>query len=122
MRIWSPKARATFPANGAFGTTPGPNSRHSPERRTVTGRVQYWGVKTGSAADQPGDVLGRFGAATKAWFAAAFAHPTRPQQLGWPAIALGDSTLISRVPWNGIQTVPPGESGTQPAARVSRRR
>ena len=30
----------------------------------------------------------------RAWFDAAFDAPTRPQALGWPAIARGDSTLI----------------------------
>ena len=30
----------------------------------------------------------------RAWFSAAFPEPTRPQQLGWPAIARGESTLI----------------------------
>jgi ATP-dependent Lhr-like helicase len=30
----------------------------------------------------------------RAWFTAAFDAPTRPQALGWPAIARGDSTLI----------------------------
>ncbi|MES1255134.1 MAG: DEAD/DEAH box helicase, partial [Acidobacteriota bacterium] len=28
------------------------------------------------------------------WFVAAFEAPTRPQVLGWPPIARGDSTLI----------------------------
>src|ERR1041385_2856905 len=28
------------------------------------------------------------------WFEAVFSAPTRPQTLGWPAIARGDSTLI----------------------------
>ena len=28
------------------------------------------------------------------WFSASFPEPTRPQQLGWPAIARGESTLI----------------------------
>jgi ATP-dependent Lhr-like helicase len=28
------------------------------------------------------------------WFAASFPSPTRPQELGWPAIARGESTLI----------------------------
>jgi ATP-dependent helicase Lhr and Lhr-like helicase len=28
------------------------------------------------------------------WFAAVFPSPTKPQQLGWPAIARGESTLI----------------------------
>jgi ATP-dependent Lhr-like helicase len=30
----------------------------------------------------------------RAWFSGAFPEPTRPQQLGWPAIARGESTLI----------------------------
>ena len=30
----------------------------------------------------------------RAWFGTAFDAPTRPQTLGWPAIARGDSTLI----------------------------
>jgi ATP-dependent Lhr-like helicase len=30
----------------------------------------------------------------RAWFDAVFPAPTRPQRLGWPAIARGDSTLI----------------------------
>jgi ATP-dependent Lhr-like helicase len=40
------------------------------------------------------DVLELFDPAVRQWFAAAFAAPTRPQQLGWPAIARGESTLI----------------------------
>jgi len=40
------------------------------------------------------DPLGPFHPATRGWFAAAFEAPTRPQTLGWPAIARGDSTLI----------------------------
>jgi ATP-dependent Lhr-like helicase len=39
-------------------------------------------------------VLELFHPAVREWFAASFAAPTRPQQLGWPAIARGDSTLI----------------------------
>jgi ATP-dependent Lhr-like helicase len=35
-----------------------------------------------------------FHPAVRSWFASAFRAPTRPQQLGWPAIARGDSTLI----------------------------
>ena len=38
--------------------------------------------------------LARFHQAVRAWFADAFDAPTRPQTLGWPAIARGDSTLI----------------------------
>ncbi len=40
------------------------------------------------------EVLDLFHAAVRQWFAGAFDAPTRPQQLGWPAIARGESTLI----------------------------
>src|SRR2546423_651744 len=40
------------------------------------------------------DVLARFHPAARDWFAASFPGPTRAQQLGWPAIARGESTLI----------------------------
>ena len=40
------------------------------------------------------DALAPFHPAVRAWFAAAFAGPTRPQTLGWPAIARRESTLI----------------------------
>ncbi|MCU1386343.1 MAG: associated domain protein [Acidobacteria bacterium] len=40
------------------------------------------------------DPLARFSPATRAWFNSAFEAPTRPQALGWPAIADGESTLI----------------------------
>src|SRR5712692_10162574 len=40
------------------------------------------------------DPLAAFHPATSDWFTAAFDAPTRPQALGWPAIARGDSTLI----------------------------
>ncbi|PYR40888.1 MAG: DEAD/DEAH box helicase, partial [Acidobacteria bacterium] len=42
----------------------------------------------------PIDPLAGFHAATRRWFAGAFDEPTRPQALGWPAIARGESTLI----------------------------
>jgi ATP-dependent Lhr-like helicase len=35
-----------------------------------------------------------FHPAVRDWFSSAFPAPTRPQQLGWPAIARGESTLI----------------------------
>jgi ATP-dependent Lhr-like helicase len=35
-----------------------------------------------------------FRPSVRAWFTSAFDAPTRPQSLGWPAIARGDSTLI----------------------------
>src|SRR5688500_672190 len=38
--------------------------------------------------------LDLFHPAVRAWFEGAFPGPTRPQQLGWPAIARGESTLI----------------------------
>jgi ATP-dependent Lhr-like helicase len=38
--------------------------------------------------------LAPFSASTRAWFSHAFSAPTKPQILGWPAIARGDSTLI----------------------------
>ena len=41
-----------------------------------------------------GHVLDLFHPAVREWFAASFQSPTRPQELGWPAIARGESTLI----------------------------
>jgi ATP-dependent Lhr-like helicase len=41
-----------------------------------------------------GTLLKIFHPAVREWFSSSFAAPTRPQQLGWPAIAKGDSTLI----------------------------
>src|SRR5688572_15446305 len=38
--------------------------------------------------------LAPFHPAVQEWFAASFPSPTRAQQLGWPAIAKGDWTLI----------------------------
>lgn len=40
------------------------------------------------------DPLAPFHPAVRQWFTVAFDGPTRPQQLGWPAIASGESTLI----------------------------
>jgi ATP-dependent Lhr-like helicase len=40
------------------------------------------------------DVLSLFHAPARAWFEAVFDAPTRPQQLGWPAVARGESTLV----------------------------
>src|SRR5688572_3992260 len=40
------------------------------------------------------DALDLFHEPVRAWFERSFAAPTRPQRLGWPAIARGDSTLI----------------------------
>src|SRR5262245_39767224 len=39
-------------------------------------------------------MLKQFHPAAREWFTNAFPAPTRPQQLGWPAIASGASTLI----------------------------
>ena len=38
--------------------------------------------------------LGLFHAPVREWFEAVFTGPTRPQLMGWPAIARGESTLI----------------------------
>ena len=46
------------------------------------------------AVRAPIDPLAVFHRATRGWFTAAFEAPTRPQLLGWPAIARGESTLI----------------------------
>src|SRR6266566_2797519 len=40
------------------------------------------------------DPLATFNPATRAWFEATFQAPTRAQELGWPAIAAGDSVLV----------------------------
>ncbi len=40
------------------------------------------------------DVLDLFRPAVRDWFRRSFDTPTRPQRLGWPAIAAGSSTLI----------------------------
>ena len=39
-------------------------------------------------------VLAPFHAPVREWFESAFVEPTRPQALGWPAIARGESSLI----------------------------
>ncbi len=44
--------------------------------------------------ERDADALQCFHPVTAAWFRAVFEAPTRPQQLGWPTIARGDSTLI----------------------------
>ena len=44
--------------------------------------------------DEPEDVLALFHTPARDWFEAVFDEPTRPQKLGWPAIARGDSTLV----------------------------
>ena len=46
------------------------------------------------SARSSGDPLALFHPAVRDWFAASFDAPTRPQELGWPAIARGESTLI----------------------------
>jgi len=38
--------------------------------------------------------LDRFSPQVRAWFETSFPEPTPPQQMGWPAIAKGDNTLI----------------------------
>ena len=48
----------------------------------------------GGASGANGNPLALFHPAVRAWFESSFAAPTKPQLLGWPAIARGDSTLI----------------------------
>src|SRR5579871_16503 len=45
------------------------------------------------AAVEP-SVLDLFHPAVRDWFTAVFPGPTRPQRMGWPSIARGESTLI----------------------------
>ncbi|MEY2411407.1 MAG: ATP-dependent helicase Lhr and Lhr-like helicase, partial [Acidobacteriaceae bacterium] len=40
------------------------------------------------------DALEIFHPAVREWFEAVFPAPTRPQTMGWPSIARGESTLI----------------------------
>src|SRR6185369_3818066 len=42
----------------------------------------------------PSDPLSLFHPAVRDWFTASFRAPTRAQEMGWPAIASGDWTLI----------------------------
>jgi ATP-dependent helicase Lhr and Lhr-like helicase len=49
---------------------------------------------TDAQAAQAAPELGLFHPAVREWFGAVFLGATRPQLLGWPAIARGDSTLI----------------------------
>jgi len=43
---------------------------------------------------RPSSPLALFHPAVRDWFEGVFSAPTKPQRLGWPAIARGDSTLI----------------------------
>jgi ATP-dependent helicase Lhr and Lhr-like helicase len=47
-----------------------------------------------SASTVPGNALELFHSPVRAWFEEVFEKPTRPQVLGWPPIARGESTLI----------------------------
>ncbi|MEO8727030.1 MAG: DEAD/DEAH box helicase, partial [Acidobacteriaceae bacterium] len=44
--------------------------------------------------DEVVDPLELFHPAVREWFEAVFEAPTRPQSMGWPAIARGESMLI----------------------------
>ncbi len=69
---------------------------------------------------------------TQAWFAQAFAEPTRAQQLAWPAIAAGSSTLLLAPTGSGktlaaflaaldrIMFAPPPRDDAASAARTAR--
>jgi ATP-dependent Lhr-like helicase len=60
-------------------------AKGSPSRHTRSGQA--------TAAESAG-ALSLFHPITAEWFRTAFAQPTLAQQLGWPAIARGESTLI----------------------------
>lgn len=47
-----------------------------------------------SVKSQMAEDLSLFHPAAREWFEAVFPGPTKPQRMGWPAIAQGDSTLI----------------------------
>src|SRR5215470_9285436 len=51
-------------------------------------------VERPKPTDPVGDPLELFHPAVRAWFSDVFEKPTRPQVMGWPAIAGGESTLI----------------------------
>jgi len=51
-------------------------------------------LKSEAERQPEGDGLQLFHPAVRDWFEAVFTEPTRPQRLGWPAIARGESTLI----------------------------
>jgi len=50
--------------------------------------------KSEAGSASTADSLKLFHPAVRDWFEAVFTQPTRPQQLGWPAIARGESTLV----------------------------
>src|SRR5580658_3255879 len=50
--------------------------------------------KAGEAREAAAGSLALFHPAAREWFEAVFPGPTKPQELGWPAIANGESTLI----------------------------
>src|SRR5438128_2630914 len=58
-----------------------------------TTQVSHYKIANVSARSTS-DPLAPFHPAVRAWFSRAFDAPTRPQALGWPPIARGDSTLI----------------------------
>ena len=49
-----------------------------------------------------GNVLDLLHPAVRKWFSDTFPAPTKPQHLGWPAIARGESTLILAPTGSGI--------------------
>src|SRR6476646_8263742 len=50
--------------------------------------------KRNKSRDLEADPLELFQPPVRAWFRDVFEKPTRPQAMGWPAIARGESTLI----------------------------
>jgi ATP-dependent Lhr-like helicase len=64
-------------------------ARKAAKKRKLSGNGPETGLQAG-----PQDVLQLFHPVVAGWFREVFDAPTRPQQLGWPAIARGESTLI----------------------------
>src|SRR4051812_45892486 len=65
--------------------------RAEPRNSEICGVSGYVGQSVMSPAASP---LSQFQPAVARWFESAFSEPTRPQVLGWPAIARRQSTLI----------------------------
>jgi ATP-dependent helicase Lhr and Lhr-like helicase len=63
-------------------------------KKSKSSSVPEAGVPNTGARDK-GPALAQFHPAVREWFEACFETPTRAQQMGWPAIGAGESTLIS---------------------------
>ena len=83
-----------------FGVRRGRSWGHDPSSR------QEGGQRLAGAGRRQG---------AEGWFRGAFKQPTRAQQLGWPAIAGGDHTLLAigtTIPYAGRKILPAGSVGS----------